>query len=382
MSSAQKKSLADALRVAGADPHLLCDLEGCGPVAELEEAFTEVCGVPFALAVSSGTAALHAALLAAGVGPGDEVIVTPYSWPQSVAPVIFTGATPVFADIDPKTLNIDPEKVDRLVGKKTRAIIPVHLFGNLAEMKMLQAIADDCGALVIADAAHALGATFGGLPVGAWGDAACFSLGRGKLVCGGEGGVLVTRNVRLYERAMALTQHPERVRRRLGPGFPIHFVLNYRIHPLAAVLALADLRKMGQRLDHRISVRKEVLNALKGCHAVEYPRPIGGAMPAAYGVCLSTDGNFDRDALVAAAQAAGIPLRQGPVKHPLHLLGDKSNAPASIKYVRPKGACPVTEDICRRRELWLLSALDMDVISMDRANDMGRGLRGLIEAIS
>jgi dTDP-4-amino-4,6-dideoxygalactose transaminase len=382
MSSAQTKSLADALSAAEANPSLLSDLEGCGPVAELEEKFAEVCGVPFALAVSSGTAALHAALLAAGVGPGDEVIVTPYSWPQSVAPVVCTGAMPVFADIDPKTLNIDPEKVARLVSEKTRAIIPVHLFGNPADMARLQTIAKDAGALLIADAAHALGASLEERPVGTWGDAACFSLGRGKLVCGGEGGVLVTRSVKLYESALALTQHPERVRRRLGPRFPIHFGLNYRIHPLAAVLALAELKQMNVRLDHRRRVRIQVLEALGDCKEVQVPPSAADATTAAYGVHLCTEGSLSRDTLVASARAEGLALRCGPVREPLHLTLAGQYRRFVSSTSKTESACPAAEEVCRSRELWLLSALDMDAITAGEAGEMGCRLRRLIESLT
>ena len=111
LTSNQISTLVEALGKGSNDPSLLSDLEGCGPVANLEAAFARIAGTKFALSLSSGTAAIHAALIASGVGPGDEVIVTPYSWPQSVAPVLFTGATPVFADIDNKNLNLDPESV-------------------------------------------------------------------------------------------------------------------------------------------------------------------------------------------------------------------------------------------------------------------------------
>jgi dTDP-4-amino-4,6-dideoxygalactose transaminase len=241
MTLPQISALKNALKIAGNDPSLLCDLEGCGPVSELEREFALICGTRFALAVSSGTAAIHAAFLAAGVGPGDEVIVTPYSWPQSVTPVIFSGATPVFADIDPLTLNLDPESVLGRISSKTRAILPVHLFGHPADMVQLEKIAGEIGAVLISDAAHALGAKLNSRPIGAWGNISCFSLGRGKLVSGGEGGIITTDDEILYEKVLALTQHPERVKRIKGfRGFSEEFGLNFRIHPLADILALSD----------------------------------------------------------------------------------------------------------------------------------------------
>lgn len=364
MSQAQIQELKKALRRAGEDPSLLCDLEGCGPVTALEIEFSRICKTRFALAVSSGTAAIHTALLASGIGPGDEVIVSPYSWPQSVAPVIFTGAKPVFADINPHTLNLDPVSVSNRITHRTRAILPVHLFGHSADMRSFEEIAKDIGATLICDAAHALGARLDNKPIGAWGDIACFSLGRGKLVSGGEGGVLTTNNEEIFERAVCLTQHPERIKRLKGPGQIEGFALNYRIHPLAALLALCDLRSMDKKIRHRNQVVERFWEGLGTQDVLLSPLTIRGERPVAYGIPLIFQKEKGREALALRLQERGVPLRCGPVRIPLHLrLGGK------------KGLCPVAEKHCRKRELWALSALDMDGISLRESFRLGSMIR-------
>ena len=351
---------------AAADPSLLSDLEGAGPVAALEQAFARLCHTRHALAVSSATAALHAALLAVGIGPGDEVVVSPYSWAQSVSPVVFCGAKPVFADIDSDTWNLDPIDVSRVLTPRTRAIIPVHLFGQPADMSALTDIARKRGVPIIADAAQALGANYKGRPIGAWGDAACFSLGRGKLVSGGEGGILVTNDEALYRQALRLTQHPERMRRCYGAECKTTLALNYRIHPLAAVLGLADIEDMPRRLNHRRAILEAVHKILAGCiETFKFQTAHDGAEPAPYGIPLSYLPATGRQVLAAQLQSKGVPLRCGPVDKPLyHLIREKC---PETPHRRSPPYLSEVEHRCRNQELWLLSALDMDALTSDDA---------------
>lgn len=374
MTRNQANELVQALAKASIDPALLCDLEGCGPIGELEHKFAQICGTRFSLALSSGTAAIHTALLACGVGCGDEVIVTPYSWPQSVAPLLFTGAVPVFADINPVTLNIDPTSVEKCLTPKTKAIIPVHLFGNAAEMQQLEKIARDAKVYLIADAANALGTEFMGKPVGSWGDAACFSLSRGKLVCAGEGGILVTDNEMIYEEAVKLTQHPSRFARIKGPGhFLEAFGLNYRLHPLAALLALTDIQTMEEKLKHRRLVSDRFREGLGDLDALAHPAPGSELTSAAYGIPLIYNFPKDRETLIEKAQSEGIPLRCGPVKVPLHLRIKKPVHPNN--HI---GSCFSAERHCRSSELWVLSAVDSDAITPEEALAMGLNLRRVV----
>ncbi|MBC8076002.1 MAG: DegT/DnrJ/EryC1/StrS family aminotransferase [Chloroflexales bacterium] len=211
-----------------------------GPqVARLEEAFAALCGVRYAVAVSSGTAALHLALLAHGIGPGDEVITSPFSFIATANSVLMTGARPVFVDVDEHTFNIDARRIEAAITPRTRAIMPVHLYGQPADMDEISAIARAHGLLVIEDAAQSVGATYRGRPVGSFGTA-CFSLYATKNIMAGEGGVVTTDDAAVADQLRLLRAHGSRVRyyhEQLG--------YNYRLTDLQAAIALAQLGKLG-----------------------------------------------------------------------------------------------------------------------------------------
>ena len=172
-----------------------------GPrTAELERRFADYTGAEHALAVASGTAALHLSLLAIGVGPGDEVITTPITWPATANVIVHAGATPVFADVRDSDLNIDPDRVAELVGPKTKAIVPVHLAGRPADLDPLHAF----GLPVVEDAAHAVESAYRGRKIGALSEATCFSLYATKNVAAGEGGVITTSRADVAEAVESL----------------------------------------------------------------------------------------------------------------------------------------------------------------------------------
>jgi dTDP-4-amino-4,6-dideoxygalactose transaminase len=173
-----------------------------GPkAAELERRFAEYVGAKHALAVSSGTAAMHLALVALGVGPGDEVITTPITWPATANVIVHTGATPVFADVQEDTLNIDAQSVKNLVTPLTAAIMPVHLYGQPADLDPIRAF----GVPVVEDAAHAAASEYRGRKIGSISEATCFSLYATKSIAAGEGGIVTTDDDDLAEAVRALT---------------------------------------------------------------------------------------------------------------------------------------------------------------------------------
>jgi dTDP-4-amino-4,6-dideoxygalactose transaminase len=173
-----------------------------GPrAAELERRFAEYAGAGHALAVSSGTAAMHLALVALGIGPGDEVITTPITWPATANVIVHTGATPVFADVQDDTLNIDPARVAELVTARTKAILPVHLYGQPADLDPIHAL----GLPVVEDAAHAAESAYRGRKIGGLSEATCFSLYATKSIAAGEGGIVTTSSDELAEAVRALT---------------------------------------------------------------------------------------------------------------------------------------------------------------------------------
>jgi len=383
MSPFQVGMLQHAATMGLGEPSWLSDLEGAGMVAELEKEMAKFLGMRHVLALSSGTAALHAALLALGIGQGDEVIVTPYSWGQSVSPVLFAGATPVFADILPDNLCLDPQSVSDRIGPRTKAILPVHLFGEITPMGPLQDIARMRGLAVIADGAHAMGAEVGGKSAARFGDVCCYSLGRGKLVSGGEGGLLATNDTGIFQRAMALTQHPSRLRREFGfdCDFAHDLGLNYRLHPLAAALAFAGIGDLPRRLAHRRKVWTSFNDGLGRTPTLHLVSPALSDSWAAYGLPLSWGGDpSKRHIFTGLAQEKGVPLRCGPVRSPLHIRLGKADLPFKVKH-HPShlaGSCPVAEAHCAGKELWALSALDMDIIDYNRAHSFGLTLKKIL----
>ncbi|HXM72006.1 MAG TPA: DegT/DnrJ/EryC1/StrS family aminotransferase [Candidatus Dormibacteraeota bacterium] len=211
-----------------------------GPVvAEFEEAFARWIGVKHAVAVSSGTAGLHLALLAHGIGNGDEVITTPFTFIASANSVLFTQAKPVFADVEPETLCIDPTLVERAITPRTRAILPVHLYGHPAAMPELADIARRHSLVLIEDACQAHGATVNGTKVGALGHTSVFSLYPTKNMTSGEGGFVTTDDPAIASAVRTLRQHGESERYH-------HSVLgyNFRMTDVAAAIGLAQLARL------------------------------------------------------------------------------------------------------------------------------------------
>jgi perosamine synthetase len=204
-----------------------------------EKDFAEFIGIKHAIAFFNGTVALHSVLAALKLGPGDEVIVPSFTFISTANSVIFTGAKPVFADIDQKTFNISPDDVNEKISPRTRAIIPVHYGGLAADMKPLGEIADDKNLLVIEDAAEAHGAIYRDQQVGTFGNAGMFSFTPTKNITTGEGGIITTNDEKLDERLRLLKNH--------GMSSPYHHVIlgyNYRMTEVQAAIGIEQLKKL------------------------------------------------------------------------------------------------------------------------------------------
>ncbi|CDG65798.1 MAG: perosamine synthetase [Methanobacterium sp.] len=238
-----------------------------GPkVAEFEEAFANYVGVEHAVATSSGTTALHTALLALGVGKGDEVITTPFSFAATGNCALYVGARPVFVDIDPQTFNIDPEGIEDAITEKTKAILPVHLYGQPAQMDRIMEISQEHDIPVVEDAAQAHGAKFQDQMVGSIGDMACFSFYPTKNMTTSEGGIITTNNSELAEKARIIRAHGEEERYQ-------HSVLgyNFRMTDIAAAIGLAQLKKLDEFNRKRIENAEYITEHLKGISTIEPP---------------------------------------------------------------------------------------------------------------
>jgi perosamine synthetase len=232
-----------------------------GPkVPEFERAFAEHTGMRFAAAVNSGTSALQLCVQAMGIGPGDEVITTPFSFVASSNCILSAGARPVFADIKPDTWNIDPAAVAAAITSRTRAILPVDVFGQTAEMDPIRKVADKHKLKIIEDSCEALGATYKGRPAGSLGDAGVFGFYPNKQVTTGEGGMLVTNNEQLHCDVVSMRNQG----RSPGGGWLAHERMgyNYRLSDINCALGIAQMKRLEQILDNRRRVAELYLERL------------------------------------------------------------------------------------------------------------------------
>lgn len=245
-------------------------------VAEFEETFARTVGARYAVAVTSGTAGMHLALLAAGIGPGAEVITSSMTWASTGNMILAVGATPVLIDVDPRTLNIDPDAVASAVGPATRAIVPVHFGGQPVDLDALRAVAARHGLSVIEDAAHALGTSYRGRPVGGGSTAAVFSFHPIKAITTGEGGMVTTDDEALAERLRLLRFHGierdawRRYGRRGNPDYEIVALgFKYNMTDIQAALGLAQLARLEALIEARTAIAGWYAEALHGVPSVE-----------------------------------------------------------------------------------------------------------------
>lgn len=270
-----------------------------GPrVAALEQAWAAACGTRHAIATSNGTTALHVAMLAHGIGPGDEVITTPFTFIASVNSILYAGARPVFVDIEPCSFNIDPAQIEAAITPRTKAILAVHLYGQPCDMERIGAIAARHGLAVIEDAAQAIGADYRGRPIGSFGTG-CFSLYATKNVHSGEGGMITTDDDAFARACRMLRAHGmERRYYHDALGY------NYRMSDLHAAIGLAQLH----RLDEFTAARRA--NAAFLSAHIRNPRVITPAAPCDGHVwhqyTVRATGGLERDRAVQALNEAGV----------------------------------------------------------------------------
>ena len=279
-----------------------------GPrVAEFEELLAAACGTREAVAVSSGTAALHLAVLALGLGQGDEVIVPAYTFPATANVVALAGAKPVLVDVEPDTMNLDLERVAAAVTPRTRAVLAVHLFGRpLAWERLEEAVPEDV--VLVEDAAGALGARRRGRPCGSLGRAGCLSFHPRKIVTTGEGGAVTTNDARLADTVRSLRHHGWR-----GDDMPSG-AYNYRLPDVLCALGIPQVRRLDKLLAARARVAAGYEERLSGI--VETPAAEDGDVHGWQAYVVRVD---DRDRVLAALREQGIEAQIGT--YALHRLG-------------------------------------------------------------
>ncbi len=316
-------------------------------IERFEQAFAAFQHCGFGVSCANGTVALEMALEAAGVGPGDEVIVPAISFISTATAVSRLGATPVFVDIEPSSFHMDPERAAAAVSPRTKALLAVHFGGPMADMDRLGALARDRGLILIEDAAHAHGSEWNGRRAGSFGRAGIFSFQNSKVMTAGEGGMLVTNDADLAARARSLANQG----RRPGSGWFHHFTLgtNYRMTALQAAVLLAQLERLSEQICLRRRNAEALKAALSDVEGICWQQAAPAAARHSHYLLL---GRVDarrfgagRDALCEALAARGIPCTPF-YPHPLYANPVYQSGGCRLE------PCPVAEE-CVRDAFWL-----------------------------
>lgn len=302
-----------------------------GPfIDKFEKSFASFCGVKYALAASNGTTGLHLALEVLGIGKGDEVIIPDLTFVATANAIAYTQATPILVDIDPKTLCIDPNSILKAITKRTKAIMPVHLYGHPCDMDAINKIAKEHSLLVIEDAAEAHGSEYKGKKVGSLSDIGVFSFYGNKLITTGEGGMLTTNNLEFYERARFLRDHAMSKEKRY---FHPEVGYNYRMTNIQAALGVAQLERINDIIAHRRDLYKWYSELICKSDVVSLNFVEDWAKSTYWLICLEVKGFTykEREILMRNLKEAGIDTR--PYFYPLSTMPMYSsiNTPISIE---------------------------------------------------
>jgi perosamine synthetase len=309
-------------------------------IDRFEEAFAEAVGAPYAAAVSSGTAGLHLLCVAAGIGPGDEVVTSPYSFVASANCAIYQGATPVFSDIDPRTLNLDPAAVEAALTDRTRAVVAVDIYGYPCELDELRALCDRRGIALIDDACEALGARYKGEPVGSNGVSSVFAFYPNKQVTTGEGGMVTTHS----EEEWRLLRSLRNQGRADSGGWLEHARLgfNYRLDDVRAAIGLGQLEKLDDILAARAEAAARYRDLLGEIDGLELPCADDADHERSWFVfVVALPAGVDREAVIAELEGRGVQTaRYLPCIHLQQYMRDR--------YGFGEGLCPVAEEMSER----------------------------------
>jgi len=310
-------------------------------VKDFERKFSKYVGSKYAVAVSSGTAALHTACSVCGLKEGDEVIVPSFTHISTANAVLYVGATPVFAEVDTMTYNIDPADVANKITKKTRAIIPVHWGGHPANMNVLNEIAEQNNLIIIEDSCQALGASIGSKKTGCFGAVGCFSFYPSKIITTGEGGMIVTNDEDIYENAKLFRNYGQKWEQRFS-----HSILgyNYRISEIQAVLGLKQLDRVEDIITKKILNSKKISKGLESIEGISAPTTKPDCRHVFVHYMIQVDENefgLKRDFLVEALNAEKIEARF--YIPPVHLQPYYIN-----RFNYKEGYLPETEKISKR----------------------------------
>lgn len=333
-----------------------------GPrLAEFETKFAAFIGAKHAIAVNSGTSGLHLCVKALGLGPGDEVITTPFSFIASANAALFEGAKPIFVDIDPDTLAIDPAKIEAAITSRTKAILPVHIFGHPCDMDSIRVIADRHGLKVIEDACEAIGATYKGRRVGVFGDCSVFSFYPNKQMTTGEGGIIITDD----DEIAKLCRSYRNQGRGEGGGWLLHERLgyNFRLTELQCALGIVQLERLLEILAKRQNLADTYSKRLKKIPGLRLPK-VDPSVTMSWFVYVvqiepSVGARVERDQILQDLRAAGIDCNN--YFPPIHLQPFYRRS-----FGHKEGEFPITEEISQRT-IALPFYTNLSTESVDRA---------------
>ena len=314
-----------------------------GPwIERFEQEVAERVGAPYAAAVSSGTAGLHLLCRIAGLGPGDEVITSPLSFVSSANCFTVEGATPVFADVDPVTLNLDPAAVEAAITERTRAIVAVDMFGFPCDLDPLRELAGRHDLALIEDACESLGAEYKGQPLGSHGPSAVFAFYPNKQMATGEGGVVTTHSEEEWQLLRSLRNQGRSYETGAAWFNHVRLGLNYRWTDVQAAIGLGQLEKLDRILELRGEAASRYRELLAGVDGVESPEPDDAERRRSWFVyVVKLDGALDRDAVMDALRAEGVATAEYvPCIHLQPYMRQQ--------YGFAEGSCPVAEGIASR----------------------------------
>lgn len=305
-------------------------------IDEFQRKFAEFCGTKYALACSNGTVTLHLALLALGVGPGDEVIMPSFTYIATANAVKYCGAIPVFVDNEADTWNVDPAKIESAISSKTKAIIPVHIYGLPANMSEIMKISQKYSIPVIEDAAEAHGAMWQGKKVGSIGTIGSFSFFGNKIITSGEGGMLVTNDEELYERMKFLRSQGVDPKKRY---WHLELAYNYRMTNMQAAVGLAQLENINWHMNERQRVADLYKKHLKGMEDYIIIQNVPALATHSYWmftVELTDKVKISRDEVMARMEGFNIEMR--PAFYPMHIMPPYHNADLQLRNAEKIGS--------------------------------------------
>jgi perosamine synthetase len=327
-------------------------------IEEFENQFAEFCGTKYAVTTTNGTTALHLAMAALGIGPGDEVILPTFTMAATLFAVMYTGAKPVLVDSEYDTLNVDTKLIERKITAKTKALLPVHIYGHPCDMDELCRIAKKYNLYLVEDAAEAHGAEYNAKRAGSFGDINCFSFYANKIITTGEGGMVVTDNEEIASRARIIKNlafSPEKRFYHVGLGY------NYRMTNIQASIGLAQLQKAEKFISSRRNNAKTYNSILKDVDSIELPTERAGVKNVywMYGIRLSKDLKLTKDEMMEKLLQAGVETRSFFI--PMH------KQPAFMEWV-DDDRFPVAEDGASRG-LYLPSSSDLTLEEIEYVCD-------------